>query len=192
MLKLSRSAQQNAMSFMQTQARPLERRVFEYYFLGGPADSVLEELARFQNPDGGFGHGLEADLRLPDSSVISTTVGLQILRDLAARPDHPLAEKAIIYLLGTLDKGCMAWPRVPPAVADAPHAPWWDPNTNRAAQCLDNPRPEIVGYFFDYPRPVPVDLRDSLLLAVIERLEGLPETTIMHDDLLCYVRLAET
>ena len=37
----------------------------------------------FQNDDGGFGHGLEPDLRLAGSSVIVTTVALQHLRVLA-------------------------------------------------------------------------------------------------------------
>jgi hypothetical protein len=57
---------------------------------------------------------------------------------------------------------------------------------------LNNPRPEIVGYFFEYESLVPGDLAVRLIDAVVNHLESLPDTTTMHDELLCYVRLAET
>ncbi|MCR3905876.1 MAG: hypothetical protein NUK62_02435, partial [Tenericutes bacterium] len=50
--------------------RPLEEARVKHLFFEGPANDVLKELSRFQNPDGGFGHGLEPDLWNPNSSPI--------------------------------------------------------------------------------------------------------------------------
>jgi len=69
MKRLSREAFDRARQFLKTQARPLDRAMFEYRFEGASAESVIAELARFQNDDGGFGRALEPDLRTPDSSA---------------------------------------------------------------------------------------------------------------------------
>ena len=81
---LSVDAQERARAFIDTQGRPLERSLYAYHFEDGSAEAVLAELGRFQNDDGGFGHGIEPDLQTPDSSVLGTTVALQTLRSLHA------------------------------------------------------------------------------------------------------------
>ena len=62
MKQLSHEAFDRARQFLKTQARPLDRALFEYRFEDGPIEPVIEELARFQNDDGGFGNGLELDI----------------------------------------------------------------------------------------------------------------------------------
>ncbi len=79
MEKLSRAAQARARAFVFEYGRPLERARFLYALEGGDAQKLCSTNWRpSENEDGGFGHGLESDLRLPDSSVLATTVGLQI------------------------------------------------------------------------------------------------------------------
>ena len=73
-----------ARTFVMEQGRELERRLLSYYFDDGTPAAVLDELANYQNQDGGFGNGLEPDLQLPDSSVITTTIALRILREVKA------------------------------------------------------------------------------------------------------------
>ncbi|MBN2983028.1 hypothetical protein [Cohnella algarum] len=68
-----------ARQFMKRRARPLERAVYEHEFESGSESEVLKELAEFQNPDGGFGCGLEPDLRCKESSALATTRALDIL-----------------------------------------------------------------------------------------------------------------
>jgi len=190
MLKLARSNQQKAQHFLATQSRPLEQSLFAYYFQSGSREAVLAELAKFQNTDGGFGHALEPDLRLPDSSVIATTVALQILRSLQAQSDQPLVQGALRYLLDTYDSEQKVWPIAPSNTRDAPCAPWWsDP---RAFDWRFNPRPEIIGYFYDYADLIPANSRDELIEAVVVYLESLPDLTDQHDSVSCYARLAET
>lgn len=189
-MKLSQEAQAKAQAFLFEQARPLERSLYSYHFQGGDREEVFTELAPFQNPDGGFGHGLEPDVRLPDSSVIVTTVGLQILRELNAAEDHPLVPGAIRYLLDTYNSEHEGWLIIPETVDKVPHAPWWQYDGD-LSKCRANPRAEIIGYFFDYSGLVSGDLRDRLVAVVLSHLDTLPDAMEMHD-LLCYIRLAET
>ncbi|MEO3828033.1 hypothetical protein [Actinomadura sp. B10D3] len=52
-----------ASAFMATHARPLDRRRFELLTGEGDRDALLAALNAYRNPDGGYGHGLEPDLR---------------------------------------------------------------------------------------------------------------------------------
>ena len=71
-MRLTRQGFERARVFMKETARDLDRRVFEYHFEGAPRDRALEALAAYANPDGGFGHGLEADVRAEASSPAVT------------------------------------------------------------------------------------------------------------------------
>ncbi|HNT74606.1 MAG TPA: hypothetical protein PKH77_06280 [Anaerolineae bacterium] len=192
---LNLEAQQKAKDFIFTHGRPLERARYAYHFEDGAAEAVFAELAKFQTPDGGFGHGLEPDLRLPDSSVLATTVGLQILREVAAPPDHPLVRGAMRALLHTFDPAAMAWPIIPPHTDDAPHAPWWTYSDTVAASWnhfLVNPRVEIIGYLYDYAPPgLPAWVRETLTAAAVAYPDEHPDKVQMFD-LLCYDRLIKT
>lgn len=194
MKTLSREAQAQARAFIYAHARPLEQAIFACEFEGGTADLVLQELAGFQNADGGFGRALESDLRLPDSSVLATTVGLQMLRRLDVDAEHPLVRGAMDYLMATYDVDDEVWPIIPAAANEAPHAPWWslDEGFNeRFGGFLANPRAEIVGYLYDYAELVPAALRDHFTRAVVQHLRTRGDE-LTGEDIPCYVRLIET
>ena len=193
MKKLTQAAFQRAMAFVREQGRDLDRALLAHHIEAGSADDVLAALASFQNDDGGFGHGLEPDLRTPASSVIATTVAFQNFRSLRVPADHSMVRRAIEYLLEAYDVSRQVWPIIPPETADAPHAPWWDYAASEAGfgGFLVNPRVEIVGYLHDYSGIVPTDLLDTLTAAVFEHLASLPDEVEMHD-IICFVSLAET
>lgn len=193
-MKLSLESQHRARTFVMEQGRPLEQALSRFFFDGEPAQAALDELAFYQNADGGFGHGLEPDLQLPASSVLATTVALQHLRALGAGEDNSLALGAMRYLMATFDPAIEAWPIIPNTVDEAPHAPWWafdDQLAERWRGFKANPRAEIVGYLFDYPALSPVDLREELAEVQAMHLETSAGALETHD-LLCYVRLVET
>jgi hypothetical protein len=56
-----------AASFLATHARLLDRRRFELLSGGTTTDAVLAAVDGYRNPDGGYGWGLEPDLRAPES-----------------------------------------------------------------------------------------------------------------------------
>ncbi len=190
MKTLSPSEFQQSVSFLRKEARPLESVFFAYYFEDGPAESVLKELARFQNTDGGFGHGLEPDVRLADSSVIATTIAFQHLRELRVPAEHPLVVNGCRYLRETYDTARLNWPIIPPTIDDAPHAPWWIHNGELMNRQI-NPRVEILGYIYDYAVHFPEAMRHSLTASVMDHVQNHPDEMEMHD-LLCCLRLYET
>jgi len=190
MKTLTESKYEKTVAFLHHDARPLEQTLFAYHFEGASGAAALQELANFQNSDGGFGHGLEPDIRLTDSSVIATTIAFQRLRDLNIVADNPIVAKACRYLVDTYDSRNLNWPIIPPNIDDAPHAPWWvrggDLEMSRS-----NPRAEIVGYLNQYAKNFPQAMRENVTQSVIDHLMSQPDEMEMHD-LLCYIRLWET
>lgn len=63
---------ETAKRFVLEHARPVDLAVYKYFFEDGPNIAVIRELKRYQNQDGGFGHGLELDCWNPNSSPITT------------------------------------------------------------------------------------------------------------------------
>ena len=130
-----------ATDFIWRTARLLEQRRFAYLFLDGQRQAVLEALRPYQNPDGGFGNGLEPDIRGPVSQPVPTWMALCILDEAGAFAD-PLVTRACDYLLTitTPDGGV---PFVLPSVRDYPRAPWWETGDQPPASL--NPTAAIAG-----------------------------------------------
>ena len=72
-----------AASFMATHARVLDRRRFE--LLLGEADTgpVLAAVDGYRNPDGGYGWGIEPDLRAPESQPAGALHAFEVFEDIA-------------------------------------------------------------------------------------------------------------
>jgi hypothetical protein len=72
-----------ASEFMRTNARLLDRRRFELLFAAGSGEAVLAALSGYANPDGGFGYGLEPDLRSVSSQPGGALHAFEVLEDIA-------------------------------------------------------------------------------------------------------------
>ncbi|WP_413374887.1 hypothetical protein [Alkalihalobacillus sp. 1P02AB] len=179
-----------AEQFIQTHARPLDQALFHFYFHKRKAHSVIRELAKFQNEDGGFGHSLEPDFRLEKSSALATTVGLQYIVEVGATKDEPIVQKAIQYLMDAFIPEKDKWQIVPLEVNDVPHAPWWEMDPTKESHSFANPGAEIVGYFYRYRELVPERLLKKTTELALKELQNLPIEMEMHD-FLCYQRLVE-
>jgi hypothetical protein len=159
-MNLSTENYKRARLFIKTHARIIDRCLFNFYFNIGPAGDVLEALRAYQNPDGGFGRALEPDFRLPASSPMATSVGLQTLIAVGTPPDHPLVQAAVQYLVNIYRTDGDYWPMASLEINDHPHAPWWSldeiapPPEDRWA----NPCAELVGYLHYCSDIVPPDL----------------------------------
>lgn len=114
------------LAFVQAHARPLDRARMDHRLRRGSAAGVVEALAGFQNADGGFGHGLEPDLRTPASTAIATSAAFQALREAGVGEDEPMVRRALAWLEGAFDWDAGVWPIIGPEVDQAPHAFWWD------------------------------------------------------------------
>ncbi len=192
-LMLSRAAFERAADFMRERARPLERALFAYHFNGGSRTNVLAALVPYQNHDGGFGHGLEPDVRTPASSVIATITALDILRRVRADEDTPGLPAALAYLVEQYDVERDRWPIAPPEVDDAPHAPWWN-YADLEENCRGfwaNPRASVVAYLQQFSRLTPSPFIEGARRAAVDDLMRYSQHMEMHD-LLCFVELLET
>jgi hypothetical protein len=114
-----------AARFVAGAARLLDRHRHAALLEGGRREPVLAALRAYQNPDGGFGHALEPDLRAPGSQPGATLYALEMLAELEAFAD-PMVAGALRWIAGVAaaDGG------VPFVVGDVgawPHAPWWQP-----------------------------------------------------------------
>jgi hypothetical protein len=76
MIDLDRAAE-----FMRTHARLLDRRRFELLWGDGSAEAVLAALLAYRNPDGGFGYGLEPDLRSATSQPGAALHAFEVLAE---------------------------------------------------------------------------------------------------------------
>ena len=193
MIKLSERQQARTRQYIELYGRNLDSRLYEFHFQNGDRERVLEALSAYQNTDGGFGHALEPDMRTPASSVITTSLGLLLLKEIGATFAEPIVQAAIEYLFSNYDRVNDVWPIVPPQVEDAPHAPWW--NYNDSAQnfsdFLANPRACIIGHLYQYKELVPADFLEQATRSLLEYLEQNSPTSLSMHDLLCFLNLAE-
>ena len=112
--------------FILTNARLIERHRTAVLLHGAPVEPVLDALRAYRNPDGGFGHALEPDVRGPHSEPAGTLRALEILAELE-RLDDPMVAGAAAWLdaVATEDGGV---PFVMEETARYPHAPWMVPS----------------------------------------------------------------
>jgi hypothetical protein len=81
-----------AAGFMATHARQLDRRRFELLTGDGDPEAVLAAADGYRNPDGGYGWGLEPDLRAPESQPGGALHAFEAFADAApARSRHAVA-----------------------------------------------------------------------------------------------------
>jgi hypothetical protein len=178
MKKLGRGAFEQARGFLKTQARSLDRAMFEHRFEGAPAEPVMTVLAHYQNEDGGFGHALEPDLRTPSSSALATGIALRVLKELQCPADHRMVRRAVQYLVETFDPRAQVWRVAPDDANRFPHAPWWHDESGSLADTFDDfqiiPRAEIVGLLRHYAALTPADWLDSVTEHTTVAIETMP------------------
>ena len=178
-----------ARAFIRTQARALERSVYEVLFEGGDPAAVVATLAEFSNDDGGFGHGLEPDKLVPASQALDVEVAFDRLAAVGAA-ETPIALAACEWLL-TIAAASGAVPILLPSAFDHPRASHWVEADYPPAL---NPTAGIVGhahtmgvehpwveqatkYCFEELEQQPCPGEGHELLAVTKFLAAVPDRT---------------
>jgi len=183
-----------ARDYIMAHGRPVDQARFRFHFHGDGGAAVIRAVESFQNDDGGFGHGLEPDLRTPASSAIATSMGLSILREVDAGPAEPAVAAAVDYLIDTYDTDKEVWPIVPPAVEDAPHAPWWTYAGTESAfgGFRINPKAALLGDLFHFAagQEQLAGLLDSAASSLMATVDSIPDEELGMHDLLALLDLA--
>ncbi len=141
---------QRAKIWLRRHGRPLENARWEFLFAGGCRDNVVRYLSAFQNEDGGFGHGLEPDFWLPNSSPMATWAAGQILVEVGASSEEDIVQKLVSYLIKTPQVRPGMWPSVLPDYNHYPHAPWWHWEENAQDGWMFNPNVELASFLIHW------------------------------------------
>lgn len=129
-------------------------RKLEYYLVKSIIENVdqelLQELLKFQNEDGGFGHGLEVDIQMPHSNIASTDMAVEILKAVKDQSKiTPVIQQIVQYYETQFQEDIEGWYMVPKEVDDYPRAVWWN-FENRHTFTYGNPNPEIIGFLYEH------------------------------------------
>ena len=165
--------------WMHLHARPIDLARWEYLQGNCDAPKVVEALAWYQNDDGGFGHGLEADNWNPNSSPIQTWKAISILRELNYfNRELPLVSKMMKFLLAELEQGL--WKTLIPSNDAFPHASWWnyDPNAETWGY---NPSASLLGYLYRLGEKLEGEVRQALDYYLAQSVAEMHEFPLFMD-----------
>lgn len=112
-----------ATDFVTSQARLLDRRRLELRQGRTDPDAALAALAAYRNPDGGYGSGLEPDLRSPESQPAAAHHAFELLEEIApaTSPQAP----ALCDWLDSVTHEDGGLPFALPLTSAAGSGPWW-------------------------------------------------------------------
>jgi len=179
-------------SFVRRRARPMDVALLNHRLGTAPKSAVIDQLARFQNEDGGFGHGLEPDLPTPASTAIATSVALRHLGDIDAPADTFIVGRALNWLHSNFDWERGAWPIIDRAVDLAPHAPWWNYGDDLAQRWNEfryNPAGELLAALYRYRESVEPNLVKIAEESLLSSLRSNPPREAY--DLRCAAKLMD-
>jgi hypothetical protein len=109
-MKLSKENYLKARDFILTNARMIERRLFEYHFVNGNKEGVFHAVYAYRNPDGGFGHGMEPDTASPESQPLFSIMALETLDEIGCLDANLIETDLMPYFISvTTDKGGIPW-----------------------------------------------------------------------------------
>lgn len=111
-----------ARDYVYQQGRLYESALFGYLFEGRSIEKVHDALRAYRNPDGGWGHGMEMDLRTPDSNPAALEYALGFVNNWNL-PAGDLFEGASAWVVSQANPDGTL--RNPGSLFDYPIAPWW-------------------------------------------------------------------
>ncbi|SER57822.1 hypothetical protein SAMN04487944_106120 [Gracilibacillus ureilyticus] len=149
-MKISRETFEKTSRWLKRNARPLEVARWNHLFKGNNKNKVIEILEAYQNEDGGFGHGIEPDFWLPQSSPMASWYAGQILAENGADNDDGIVGRLIGYLIKEYDPDKRLWSSVLPENNVYPHAPWWHWEEKVQDNWMFNPSAELAAFILNW------------------------------------------
>ena len=109
-MKLSTKNFSRAKDFILTNARMIERRLFEFHFVNGNKEGVYHAVYAYRNSDGGFGYGMEPDTASPESQPLFSIMAIETLDEVGYLNKEIILNDFIPYFENvTTDKGGIPW-----------------------------------------------------------------------------------
>lgn len=173
-----------AKQFIMRNARPIDLAVYKYFFENESNKAVINELAKYQNEDGGFGHGLEPDFWNPNSSPIATNDAIiTLFRVDALQQNSEMVNSIVRYFEShdSFDEDKKCWLFAVDSNKDYPHAIWWEKNDDGIHGF--NPTISLAAFIICYGKRTL--LYEDILKAGLKYLEDNDE--VSGDALKCYL-----
>lgn len=174
-------------------ARAIDMARWQYHFENGCPEAVLNALVKYQNYDGGFGHGIEPDSWNPNSSPIQTNAAADLLWEIGfSEPDHPVITGILQYLDRSPGFNGRMWTKIISSNDDYPHAPWWQTSTQNMDKIEYNPSAALAGFGLCYSERKS-ELFEKCSLVAIAAVEHFIQNTDSCDShtVKCYARLLD-
>ncbi len=109
-MKLSKDNYLKARDFILTNARMIERRLFQFHFENGSSEGVFHAVYAYRNSDGGFGHGMEPDTASPESQPLFGIMALETLDEVGYLTKEIILKDFLPYFESiTTEKGGIPW-----------------------------------------------------------------------------------
>ena len=109
-MKLSKDSYLKARDFILTNARMIERRLFQFHFENDSPEGVFHAVYAYRNSDGGFGHGMEPDTASPESQPLFSIMALETLDEIDYLTKEIILEDFMPYFENiTTEKGGIPW-----------------------------------------------------------------------------------
>lgn len=173
-----------AIKFVLENARPLELAVYKHFFEHKSNQAVIDELSKFQNADGGFGHALEPDFFNPNSSPIATNDAIITLSRVNALDRNSDIVKGIVKYLESHDsfnEDKKRWLFAIDSNKNYPHAIWWEKKGDGISKF--NPSISLAAFITCYGNRT--YLYDEIIKESFEYLQNGGD--ISGDDINCYL-----
>lgn len=187
MEKLEEYQLKNIEKYILNNARDIEKAKWNYLFNSGKKEEIVSELIKYQNSDGGFGNGLEADSLLPASTNIASAEAILTAYEYGLDCNDEWFKNLLIYFERNIQNTPSFWEKVPKEVEDFPHAPWWtySPDT----KFTPNPCAIVASAFIKYGNNKQRELGNKITSYCIEFLKSNDECS--EHDCYCLQRLYE-
>lgn len=111
-----------AAAFLTSHARVLDRRRFDLLFMDAGAADALAALDAYRNVDGGYGWGLEPDLRTPNSQPVAALHAFEVFEEAGVEAQQA---RQLCDWLGSVTLSDGGLPFALPAADPAGSAPFW-------------------------------------------------------------------
>lgn len=182
MLKLTKPAFDKAKEYIFSNATPIEKAWFRYNFEESDTNAFMEELAKYQFDNGGFG-GLVYEFEYQGPCLKCTEHAFRYIYYLKDKPkaEHPVIQKMMRYVLECYHPETGCWGELlEPEVNDSLHVWWWtygedehqptDDFDERVKQYNPNGQAALAAFVALYSELVPEDLYKDIIRYPIEKI----------------------
>lgn len=134
--------------WMKSSARPYDLAKWNFIIHDGTKENIVNEMLKYQNADGGFGHGFECDILAPASAAIPTAEAIFQAYDYQLDCTADWFIRILDYFESTIKDIPKYWEDAPKEVFEYPHAPWW--NYEPCTKFSPNPCAVVASAFILY------------------------------------------